>query len=332
MGRVVVTGGAGFVGGHLVRRLLRSADTEVVVLDLPGRRPAQWLEGGSAARVDYLAGDVRDAQTVARALRGAEAVYHLAARADGTHAGFETNVIGTVNVLEAAARYRVGRVVFASTYEVYGEPIDLPVDESHPLLALSCYGASKAAAEAYCRAYRREHGLDSVVLRLSEVYGPYDAAGPIPAWLSGAARGQNVEVRGDRTADFIWVGHVVDALVRAAGLEARVPTINVGSGTGVRLADAARRAVAAVGGQSHVRVLPEGIGEDGRGPRPARFVADVRRMRELLRIEPPLDPLAQLESLAAEGDGALGDVVPAGPVELAPAVGLRALSALRGVN
>ena len=276
MGRVVVTGGDGFIGRHLARRLALSGLRDVTLFDLPK-------------------GDVRDAKAVGAALRGASVVYHLAALSSclpgQTTTVFETNVLGTLNVLEAAAREGVTRVVFTSSYEVYGEPVDLPVDESHPLLALSSFGASKAAAEAYCRAYRRERGLDTVVLRLGEVFGPDDRAGLIPGWIARATDGQNLEVARDRISDFVWVGQVVEALVRAAQLEAAVPTINVGSGTGVRHVDVARRVVTAAGSASHVRALP------AVDQRPLRFVADVRRMRELLRIEPPLDPLAQIDQL-----------------------------------
>jgi nucleoside-diphosphate-sugar epimerase len=278
MGRVVVTGGDGFIGSHLRRRLALAGARDVTVFDLPH-------------------GDVREPHAVASALRGASVVYHLAAlsgrRATAAEpaAVFETNVKGTFNVLEAAAQARVGRVVFASTYEVYGEPVDLPVDESHPLLALSSFAASKAAAEAYCRAFRRERGLDSVVLRLAEVYGPDDAAGPIPAWISRATDGQNLEVARERISDFVWIDQVVEALLRAAQLEGSVPTINVGSGTGLRHVDVARRVVASAGSASHVRALPAA------DLRPLRFVADVRRMRDVLHIEPPLDPLSHLELL-----------------------------------
>ena len=280
MGRVVVTGGGGFIGSHLVHRLTKAGAHDVAVFDLPH-------------------GDVRDPAAVAEALAGASVVFHLAALGGGqlgrdghdAAAVFETNVTGTFNVLAGAAQAGVGRVVFTSTYEVYGEPVDLPVDESHPLLALSSFAASKAAAEAYCRAFRRERGLNSVVLRLAEVFGPLDGIGPIPQWIHSAHQGQNLEVARERISDFVWVGQVTEALMRAGEIEGTLPTINVGSGTGVRHVDVARRVVAAAGCSSHVRSLP------ATDLRPLRFVADVRRMRDLLKIEPPLDPLAQLESL-----------------------------------
>jgi nucleoside-diphosphate-sugar epimerase len=313
---VLVTGGAGFIGSHLVARLLRSA-REVTVLDLPGRR-VSGLPAGAAGRVRYVEGDVRDEQIVASALRGAQVVYHLAALQPGGKNGvpdadvFSTNVVGTFNVLSAGLRSGVRRVLFTSTYEVYGEPADLPVDESHPLLAMSCYAASKAAAEVECRAFRREHGLDTVVLRLADVYGSEDAAGPVGSWVARARAGQNLEVLGDRTSDFIWVNDAVEALVRAGAMDGTAPTINVGSGTGARHADVARRIVAAAGSRSHVRILPASE------LKPVRYVSDVRRMRQVLRIEPALDPLAHLEDLLAP------PAVPAAPTGSAPRLSLGA--------
>src|SRR5207302_7231418 len=99
-------------------------------------------------------------------------------------------------VLRAAARYGVARVVFASSREVYGEPIDLPVDEDAPLLAINTYGASKAAGEAFCRAFRREFALQTVVLRLANVYGPRDIGRVIPLWVGNALDGRQLTVYG----------------------------------------------------------------------------------------------------------------------------------------
>src|SRR5207248_10684264 len=120
---------------------------------------------------------------------------------------FSTNVVGTFNVLSSAARLGVRRVVFASSREVYGEPISLPVDEEAPLLAINSYGASKAAGEAYCRAFRREFGLQTTVLRLANVYGPRDVGRVIPLWLQHASARQDLLVYGGRQViDFVWIG------------------------------------------------------------------------------------------------------------------------------
>src|SRR5205807_1446778 len=146
------------------------------------------------------------------------------------------------NVLRAAAACHVPRVVFASSCEVYGEPISLPVDENSPLLAVNSLGASKVAGEVYCRAFRREFELQTVILRLTSVYGTRDAGRLIPLWLHQARAGHSLQVYGGKQVlDFVWVGNVVEALVRAGELDRSAPPINIGSGTGTRIVDLARR-------------------------------------------------------------------------------------------
>ncbi|TME33210.1 MAG: SDR family NAD(P)-dependent oxidoreductase [Chloroflexi bacterium] len=185
--RVVVTGGAGFIGSHLIDRLLADDNTEVLVLDNLSRgRLTNLARWQGNPRLDVVQADVRDAQSFQALLYGSDIVYHLAAQSTVMGAvndlgyTFSTNVVGTFNVLTAAAHHGVRRVVFTSSREVYGEPISLPVDEESPLLAANSYGASKAAGEAYCRAFRREFGLQTAVLRLANVYGPRDFGRVIP--------------------------------------------------------------------------------------------------------------------------------------------------------
>src|SRR5215218_9838578 len=174
-------------------------------------------------RVCMVRGDVADPTAVATALRDAELVFHLAARADEPNEAqsledtFRSNVLGTFNVLRAAHREGVQRVVFTSSCEAYGHTVELPVDEVQPLLAASTYGASKTAGEAYCRAFRRMFDLQTVVLRLSCVYGPRARQGDIATWVARASSGQDVCLTGNgkQVRDYIWVGQVVEALRRA---------------------------------------------------------------------------------------------------------------------
>lgn len=304
---MVVTGGAGFIGRNLVRRLLSHLDQDIVVLDLEAERlSAEFSRTVASGRLRLISGDVRDPSAVGSAMAGADAVYHLAARHpkcaehEAIDDTFETNVTGTLRVLWEAQRQHTRRVVFTSSYEVYGEPVDLPVGEAHPLLALNCFGASKAAAEMYCRAFRREFGLETAILRLADVFGRGDRSGHIAGWIKQAFGGGNLAVVGDHTSDFISVDVVIDALIRVGGMEQAPPPINIGSGTGVKHADLARRIVASAGAHGHVRILP------AHDLKPSRFVASVDRMRDLLGIEPPLDPLAQVESLITRAGVPLG--------------------------
>jgi UDP-glucose 4-epimerase len=305
--RVVVTGGAGFVGSHLVDRLVVDGCTDVVVFDdLSHGRVENLAAHRENSAVRLVRGDVRDRGALEVALRGAEVVYHLAARSsimgqpDDPEAMFSTNVVGTFNVLRAAAQGRVRRVVFASARDVYGEPIALPVDEDHPLVAINAFGASKAAGELYCRAYRRSSDLEVMVLRLANVYGPRDVGHAIPVWLNQAQAGQELQVFGGKAIiDFLWVGRAVEALVRAGSISGSLPPVNVASGTGTRVIDLARRIVRLVESRAQITVLAP----DTKSV--TRFVANVDRMRQMLHLEPPLDPLAELPRL-------LPSAIPAG--------------------
>src|SRR5216683_958834 len=195
--RIVVTGAAGFIGSHLVDRLLADGAAAVVGFDNFSRgRLGNLQHLRDEPRFQLIEGDVRCWPDISRALSGANLVYHLAAQStvlgaiqEATYT-FETNVQGTFNVLRGAVQAQARRVVFASSRQVYGEPIALPVDEDSPLLAINSYAASKVAGEAYCRAFRREFGLETVILRLANVYGPRDVGRVIPLWVAQANAGQ----------------------------------------------------------------------------------------------------------------------------------------------
>jgi nucleoside-diphosphate-sugar epimerase len=297
--KVVVTGGAGFVGSHLVDRLLADSRAEIVVLDnLTRGRLANLARHQANPRLLLRGGDIRDVATVADVVRGADIVYHLAAQATVMAAvqdldySFTTNVVGTFNVLRESAAAGVRRVLFTSSREVYGEPIELPVDEGQPLLAINFYGASKVVGEAYCRAFRRASGLDTVILRLSNAYGPRDYGRVIPLWIEQALRGEDLELYGGKQVlDFVWVDQVVDAILAAAASDVVLPPINVGSGTGTKLMDLARRIRLLSGSRGQVRIAPS------RAVEVVQYVARVDRMRQLLGIDPPSDPLLHLQKL-----------------------------------
>lgn len=297
--KIVVTGGAGFIGSHLVDRLLGSSEAHVLVFDnLHRGRLSNLVQWRDNARLRFVMGDLRESDVVREALKDARTVYHLGAQSTVMGAvrdpdfSFGTNVVGTFNVLRASVELGIKRVVFASSREVYGEPIELPVDEDAPLMAINSYGASKIAAEVFCRSFRREFGLDTAILRLANVYGPRDTGRVIPLWIDDAARGKDLEVFGGKQViDFVWVDAVVDALIAAATVDGPLRAINVGSGTGTRIVDLARRISRLSLGTPRVRLLP------ARAIEVTRFISSVERMRSVLGIEPPLDPLMNLAAM-----------------------------------
>jgi nucleoside-diphosphate-sugar epimerase len=236
--RVVVTGGAGFIGGHLVERL--AATNDVVVLD---RLPASKVQRVAASeRVTYVEGDVRNPQDLERAFRGADRVFHLAALISPAEsfahpeAFNDVNTHGTLAVLRAAKATHVRRVVFASSCAVYGGGSP-PLREDAPLDLLSPYAVTKAAGEMWCRLYH-ELGLETVALRLFNVYGPRQSAeGPygavIPKFLRAVAAKETPTVFGDgeQTRDFVYAADVAEAFERAATAEGvSGEIVNVGSG------------------------------------------------------------------------------------------------------
>jgi UDP-glucose 4-epimerase len=321
---VVVTGGAGFIGRHLVQRLVANraafgaAGAPVVALDnLHRSTPTALADAIEAGDVRLYEGDVRDAGTLEQAMRGAEYVFHLAAQSnvmgaeDDPDYAFTTNVVGTQRVVQAALAAGARRLVFTSSREVYGQPQSLPVHESAPLAPKNAYGASKVAGEMSCRVAAARGGLEVVALRLANVYGPGDSGRVIPLWLERAARGEDLHIFGGKQViDFLWVDDAVSALVRAALLpRADVAvaglvsaddsdpgffvTLNVGTGQGTPITLLAERVREAVGNPIGIQLQP------ARAAEVERFVADVSRMRTTLRVNPTA-PLAHLPLLARQ--------------------------------
>lgn len=239
--RVVVTGGAGFIGGHLVDRL--AARNDVVVLDRVPRPKARHVPG----RVAYVEGDVRNPADLERAFHGATYVFHLAALISPAEsfahpeAFNDVNTHGTLAVMRAAKSANVRRVVFSSSCAVYGRSSP-PLNEEESLDLLSPYAVTKAAGELWCRLYH-ELGLETVALRLFNVYGPRQSAeGPygavIPNFLHATAAKKTPTIFGDgeQTRDFVFAADVAEAFERAAvATGASGQVVNVGSGAPVSL-------------------------------------------------------------------------------------------------
>jgi nucleoside-diphosphate-sugar epimerase len=240
-------------------------------------------------------------------MHGCDVVFHLAAAATvmGCEAAPEqahtTNVTGTYNVLEAARRCHVQRVVFASSREVYGEPLQLPVAEHAALKPKNAYGASKAAAEMYCSWYA-SIGMEVTTLRLANVFGNGDSGRVVPIFVEKAAAGDPITVYGGtQVIDFVPVRVVVEGFMRAAFGPHVEGCVNVGSGVGSSLLETAERIRQYCGSASNIIIAP------GRPAEVCRFVADTTRARSELRLDLPIDPLAEIGAvaplLALSGDG-----------------------------
>jgi nucleoside-diphosphate-sugar epimerase len=241
--RVLVTGGSGFIGSNIVRGLLERGFGAVVLDDLSSGYRENLVPG-----VPFVEADVRDAEAVATALQGCDVALHLAASVgnarsiDDPAKDSQINVLGTLNVLEAARIQGLRRIVFSSSAGIFGELKTLPIAEDHPQDPDSPYGVSKLAAEKMCLVYNKLYGMKNVCLRYFNVYGVnqrYDAYGNvIPIFAERILRGEPLRIFGDgeQTRDFVNARDVAAANIAAAAAGDSVAgPFNVGSGTRVTI-------------------------------------------------------------------------------------------------
>jgi len=242
--KVLVTGGAGHIGSHIVDAALAEGAARVLVYDNFAEGNSRNLQPAlQSGRVEVLARDIRDYEDLEVAMKGVDFVFHAAsimlleARTRPLKA-IETNINGTFNVLQAAARCKVQKVVFSSTGSVYGEPLYLPMDENHAYNNETIYGATKIAGEQFCRNFHREHGLAFVALRYFNVYGPRQHtqgayAQIVPRWYDLMSNRQPITIFGDgsQTMDMTFVQDVARANILAAKSPATADFFNVGTGT-----------------------------------------------------------------------------------------------------
>ena len=247
--RALITGGAGFIGSHLVDALL-GRGAEVAIADHLHRSPRPWVADALQRGAQLHVADVRDLSALRRAFEAArpEVVMHLAAQVDVRRSiadpafDAQVNVAGTVSVLEAAREVGARRVLLASTAAVYGDPEHLPIAEEFAIAPLSPYGTSKAAAEWYLGQYTRLHGISTLALRMANVYGPrqdpHGEAGVISIFCGVAAEGGRATVFGDgrQTRDYVYVEDVVAAWLAAAESDV-TGAVNVATGVETTLLD-----------------------------------------------------------------------------------------------
>ncbi|MGH2957764.1 MAG: NAD-dependent epimerase/dehydratase family protein [Solirubrobacterales bacterium] len=241
--RVLVIGGAGFIGSHIVDQLTREPVREIVVLDNYVRgTPANLESALQDERVSAVEGSILDRELLARLMEGTDYVFHLAALwlyecVHEPRAAVEHNVIGTFNVIEAAQAAGVKKVVYSSSASVYGDAIETPMTEAHPFNNRTTYGATKIAGEQLFRSFNEQHGLDYVGMRYMNVYGPrMDYKGTyvsvIMKVLDKIEAGEPPKIFGDgsQAYDFVHVDDVARANILALKSDATDVNLNVGTG------------------------------------------------------------------------------------------------------
>ena len=290
----LVTGGAGFIGSHLVESLVRQGRRVRVLDDFSTGLRANLAHVDPAPEI--LSGDVADAAVVQRAMQGVGVVFHLAALASvqrSVEAPADTHSVcagGTLNVLDAARRAGVRRIVYAASSSAYGIPAGDVQTEGDPLAPLSPYAAAKLAGELYAQSFTAAFGLETVRLRFFNIFGPRQRAdspysGVIALFAAALSAGRTPMIYGDglQTRDFTFVSDVVQALTRAAetpGVSGRVYNIGTGRGTSVV------ELVAALNRQLGTNIAPQHAPPRAGDVRHSR--ADISLARRELGYEPAI--------------------------------------------
>ena len=266
--RVLVTGGAGFIGSHLVDRLLKEG-FDVIVLDNLSSGHVRNIKHHIGKRgFQFIKGDIRNRELVNKLVKEIDVIFHLAAIVSVPQSVRnptlvnEVNVSGTLNLLEAARKSKVKRFIFASSCAVYGNPQSLPIKEESPLRPISPYGASKLAAETYVQVFHKVYGLKTVCLRYFNVYGPRQSEGRyssvISRFLRALREDRPLKIYGDgkQTRDFVHVHDVVEANVLALKERKAVgECFNIATGSPITIEDLAKKFMAVFGKKTKIAYL-----------------------------------------------------------------------------
>jgi UDP-glucose 4-epimerase len=291
--RILVTGGAGFIGSELVRQLTDHG-ARLVVVDTLVNGKRENLHGLPNDQVQLILADIRDGDLMSDLMCDVDIVFHLACLGvrhslHSPEENHQVNATATLKLLSVARAQGVGRFVYVSSSEVYGTACQVPMSEEHPTSPTTIYGASKLAGECYTRAFHRTHGYPTVVVRPFNTYGPRchhegDSGEVIPRFMLRCMAGRPMVIFGDgtQTRDFTYVSDTARGILLAGAAHNTVgQTLNLGSGREISINELAGEVSAAVG-QPAAAVVHD-------NPRPGdtlRLYADVSKARELLGFEP----------------------------------------------
>jgi len=268
--RVLVTGGAGFIGSNLVKGLVK-AGKSVTVLDNFSSGFRKNLDNILSVKV--IEGDIRNQKDVENAMRGSEVIFHLAASVgnkrsiDNPISDAETNVIGTLQVLETARNQGIRKIITSSSAGIFGELKSIPIKEDHPIEPDSPYGCTKLCEEKLCLAYAKLYDIEAICLRYFNVYGPnqrYDLYGNvIPIFVFRMLQNKSLHIFGDgeQTRDFVHVNDVVQANLKAADSIGVSGAFNIASGNSVTINKLVEIILRNSGSNSRVEHLNERPGD-----------------------------------------------------------------------
>jgi nucleoside-diphosphate-sugar epimerase len=238
--KILVTGAGGFIGSNLIEELIKKGGEISAFLNNPQsldrlKEIPNWQE-----KIEIIFGDLRDFEQVKKAIKGKDVVFHLGALISASDSSksprsyFETNCLGTLNVLIASKEENVKKILISSTSQVYGKEEYNPINENHPLNPLSIYAASKISAEKFSESFYHSYNLPVSIIRLFNVFGPRQSIEPlIPALISRGLKDEKIDITNlDARRDFIYVKDAVNAFIQIAESEnSNGETFNIGSGT-----------------------------------------------------------------------------------------------------
>jgi UDP-glucose 4-epimerase len=291
--RVVVTGAAGFIGSNLIDKLLELGAKVIAIDNLYNGRLENLEFAFQNSNFTFFQGDVRDLNFLIDAFRDVEVVYHQAAFTSVPQSVLmpsncnDVNVNGTLNVLNAARKCDVNKIVFASSSAVYGDTPTLPKKEDMPRIPISPYGVTKLAGESYMMSYNNVYGLNTTSLRYFNVYGPRQKDSPysgvIAIWLGNILRNEDLVIFGDgnHTRDFTYIKDVVGVNLLAAKNDASGEILNIGAGSPINLTELAKTMLR-VAKKNNLKIIYT-------DPRPGDIIhsyADISKAKKLLKFEP----------------------------------------------
>ena len=296
--KVLVTGAGGFIGSHLVEKLVELGAKTRAFVRYNSRNDRGLLEilpGHIQEQIEVIAGDLRDLGSVRMAVKDIQIVFHLGASIAIPYSyinprdAIETNIIGTLNVLSAVKDYEVEKMIQTSSSEVYGTALYRPIDEKHPLQAQSPYAASKIASDKLAESFHLSYGLPIATIRPFNTYGPRQSArAVIPAIITQVLRLGRVSLGSlHPTRDFLYVEDTVDGFIKMAELPLTIgEVVNVGTGIETSIGDLANRIISVIGKEAEIvsevnRIRP--LASEVK-----RLVADNTKARRLMGWEPKI--------------------------------------------